>query len=106
MNIGWMYFVGAMILSFAANYLLKSSKGFEHMVLGGIAVFLLLFTNVLWGLSIKTLPMSTLYALWSGLGVLVIVLMDVFIFNEPMSALRLTFIAMVVVGAIGLKVIT
>lgn len=52
--------------------------------------------------AIKTLPMGTAYAIWTGIGALGAVLAG--IFNEPKDAMRLVFAGFILIGIIGLKI--
>jgi small multidrug resistance pump len=53
--------------------------------------------------SLKVIPVGVAYAIWSGVGTATIVLMGVVIFKEPITAVKVVCIAMIVVGAVGLN---
>jgi len=58
------------------------------------------------GLLIKatqTIPMGTAYAVWTGIGAVGTVLMGIFVFKEPVSAIRIFFIITLILSVIGLK---
>jgi quaternary ammonium compound-resistance protein SugE len=57
------------------------------------------------GISLKTLPVGTAYAVWTGIGTTGTALLGIYLFGEPATALRLTFIGLIVVGIIGLNVV-
>ncbi|MEE0435972.1 MAG: multidrug efflux SMR transporter [Peptococcaceae bacterium] len=82
---------------------MKLSHGFTvHFytaltIIGMIASFFLL-SHVM-----KTLPMGTAYAIWTGIGALGSVIVGMLLFKEPMFPLRALFVGMVIVGLIGLK---
>ncbi|WP_075983438.1 DMT family transporter [Bacillus massilinigeriensis] len=61
---------------------------------------------VLLHLSLKTLPMGTVYAIWTGLGVALGTIIGMIFYGESRSWKRLVFIAMIVCSAIGLKMTT
>ena len=61
---------------------------------------------VLLALALRTLPLGTGYAVWTGIGTIGTVIFGIIVFSEPTNALRLGCIAMIVVGIIGLKLIT
>lgn len=86
----------------------KASKsvGFEKGLwsLGtvcAIALSLYIVTKVL-----KTLPIGTAYAVWTGIGAVGTVLIGIFFFKEPASFGRLFFISTLVISIIGLKVVS
>lgn len=66
-----------------------------------IALSLYLVTKVL-----KTLPIGTAYAVWTGIGAVGTVLMGILFFKEPASFGRLFFISTLIVSIIGLKVVS
>ena len=51
----------------------------------------------------KVLPLGTSYAIWTGIGALGAVVVGVVIFHESLSPARLLFVALLLVGIIGLK---
>lgn len=57
-------------------------------------------------LALRTLPLGTGYAVWTGIGTIGTVIFGIMVFDEPTNALRLACIAMIVGGIIGLKLIT
>lgn len=83
---------------------MKLSDGFTKlwptvwMVLGMLASFFFLSRAV------RTLPMGTAYAVWTGIGALGAVLVGILLFREPVTAPRLLFIALLLIGIIGLKI--
>ena len=58
------------------------------------------------GLSLKAIPVGVAYAIWSGAGAVLIALIGILWFHEAAAPLRLFFIAMIVIGAIGLNLTT
>ena len=53
--------------------------------------------------AVKSLPMGTAYAIWTGIGALGAVIVGVVLFKEPVTLVRLFFVAMLLTGIIGLK---
>jgi paired small multidrug resistance pump len=53
----------------------------------------------------KSLPVGTVYAVFTGLGTAGVILVDVFIFGESLSLKKLAFVLLIVIGAVGLKMI-
>ncbi len=58
------------------------------------------------GLALKTLPIGTAYAIWTGIGTVGAALLGVFLFGESASAVRLGCIGLIVAGIVGLKLAT
>jgi quaternary ammonium compound-resistance protein SugE len=55
------------------------------------------------GLALRSLPLGTAYAVWTGVGTVGTVLLGIALFGEPTSAVRLGCIALIVAGIAGLK---
>ena len=56
--------------------------------------------------SFETIPMGTAYACWTAIGAIGVIIIGMLFLNESTSFLRLGFIAMVLIGIIGLKLTT
>ncbi|WP_340401880.1 multidrug efflux SMR transporter [Paenibacillus sp. FSL H8-0079] len=57
-------------------------------------------------LAMKTLPMGTAYAVWTGIGASGGAILGMVFYGEPRNALRIVFIAMVLGSAVGLKLVS
>ena len=60
---------------------------------------------VLLGFAMKTLPLGTAYAVWTGIGTAGTVIVGMVLFHEPATALRLGAIGLILIGGVGLKLI-
>ncbi|MDO0825292.1 quaternary ammonium compound efflux SMR transporter SugE [Desulfosporosinus nitroreducens] len=99
----WIYLVIAGVFEVIWAIGLKYSHGFTKLfpsliTLGGMVVSFYLLS-----LAIKSLPIGTAYAIWTGIGALGVVLIGIFLFNEPANILRILFLCLIMVGIIGLK---
>lgn len=56
--------------------------------------------------AVQTLPIGTAYAVWTGIGSSVTVLLRIFIFKEPATFLRLFFLSTLIGSIIGLKAVS
>ena len=54
----------------------------------------------------RSLPIGTAYAVWTGIGAAGTALLGIYLFGEPATALRLGCIALIVAGIVGLKLVT
>ena len=61
---------------------------------------------LLLGLALKTLPIGTAYAVWTGIGAVGTALLGIYLFDEPATAARLASIGLIVSGIVGLKLVT
>ena len=85
---------------------LKYTDGFTRLVPTLATVAAMVVSLALLGLAVRALPVGTAYAVWTGIGTVGTVLLGMFLFSEPADLPRLLFIAMIVVGIIGLKIVT
>jgi quaternary ammonium compound-resistance protein SugE len=102
----WIVLLLAGVLEIGWAVGLKYTDGFSRLwpsvaTIGAMVVSLLLL-----GLAVRTLPIGTAYAVWTGIGTVGTVLLGMALFGEPASPLRLAFIAMIIAGIIGLKLVT
>jgi quaternary ammonium compound-resistance protein SugE len=61
---------------------------------------------VLLGIALKTLPLGTAYAIWTGIGTVGTAILGMYLFGESAAALRLVCIGLIVAGIVGLKLVT
>jgi quaternary ammonium compound-resistance protein SugE len=85
---------------------LKYTDGFTRLVPTIATVAAMAVSLGLLGVAVRVLPVGTAYAVWTGIGTVGTVLLGVVLFAEPADAIRLGFIAMIVVGIVGLKIVT
>ena len=82
---------------------LKYTDGFTKPLPTALTAASMLVSIVLLGLAVKTLPMGTAYAVWTGIGTVGTVILGIVLFAEPATAMRLGCIALIVTGILGLK---
>jgi quaternary ammonium compound-resistance protein SugE len=58
------------------------------------------------GLALRTLPVGTAYAVWTGVGTIGTALLGMALFNESADLMRLACIGLIVAGILGLKLVT
>lgn len=98
----WLALAGVLEIVFALS--LKFNGGFTKLwptvvtAVAGAASFYILT------LAIKTLPIGTAYAVWTGIGVVGVAIAGVLLFEEPAGWLRLASISLVLAGIVGLKI--
>jgi quaternary ammonium compound-resistance protein SugE len=85
---------------------LKYTEGFTRLwPTIGTAVALTASMGLL-GVALRTLPLGTAYAVWTGIGSVGTAVLGIVLFREPATAMRLTCIALIVAGIVGLKFAT
>lgn len=102
----WMYLGMAIALEVAGTFLLKFSNGFEKWHWGALSI--LCYSACFWVLApaMKVLPLGVVYAIWSGVGIVAAALIGVYAFDERLGAIQYFFIALVLIGAVGLNLST
>ncbi len=82
---------------------LKLSDGFTRPLAASVTVAALILSMIFMALSLKSIPMGTAYAIWTGIGAVGTAVLGMVIFGEPRHAIRLACIALIVIGIAGLK---
>jgi len=82
---------------------LKYTDGFTRLWPSVGTVVAMVVSVVLLGWSMRTLPVGTAYAVWTGIGAVGTVLLGLVLFDEPATAARLGCVALIVAGIVGLK---
>ena len=82
---------------------LKYSNAFRNPIPAALCVVSMILSMWLLSIAIRTIPMGTAYAIWTGIGAVGSVVAGIVLFGEPAAALRMLSAALIVVGIIGLK---
>lgn len=82
---------------------LKYTEGFTRLWPTVWTAFALAVSMGLLGVALKTLPVGTAYAVWTGIGAVGTAILGMILFSEPATAGRLVCIGLIVSGIIGLK---
>lgn len=82
---------------------LKYTEGFTRLwpTVGTAAA--MIGSMALLGVALRTLPLGTAYAAWTGIGTVGTAILGIVLFEEPATAMRLACIALIVAGIVGLK---
>lgn len=100
----WLLLAGAIIFEVAGTTSMKLANGFEHR-LPAILVFVFYALSFsLMMVALKQIELSIAYAIWAGAGTALIAMIGVAWFGEPVTAVKLVSLVLIVVGVIGLKV--
>lgn len=99
----WLFLFIAGLFEIAWAVGLKYTAGFTRLwpsVGTGVA---LIASMALLGLALRTLPLGTAYAVWTGIGSVGTAVLGIILFREPATAMRLVCIGLIVAGIVGLK---
>jgi quaternary ammonium compound-resistance protein SugE len=100
---GWLllFAAGCSEIIFALS--LKYNEGFSKLWPSVVTCFSGAGSFYLLMLSLKSLPLGTAYAVWTGMGAVGVAIIGIFLFKESSDWIRLTSIMMIVIGIVGLK---
>ena len=82
---------------------LKYTEGFTRLWPSVGTVAAMVVSVVLLGWAMRSLPVGTAYAVWTGIGAVGTVLLGILLFQEPATVARLLCVAMILGGIVGLK---
>ncbi|HWM82622.1 MAG TPA: quaternary ammonium compound efflux SMR transporter SugE [Pseudolabrys sp.] len=102
----WVYLCIAGLFEIGWAIGLKYTDGFTRLVPSLLTGISMVVSVVLLGLALKTLPVGTGYAVWTGIGAVGTAILGIWLFAEPATALRLGSIGLILAGLIGLKLAT
>ena len=99
----YLYLALAIVGELIGSSLLKASEGFSKLfpTIGLIIAFVGCFFFL--SLSLKTLPLNTAYAIWSGLGVVMTTIISVLIWKEKINMASIAGIILILVGVVILN---
>lgn len=85
---------------------LKYSQGFTKLVPSIFTIVGMIASFYFLSLALKNLPLGTAYAIWTGIGTVGTVVLGIILFKEPFDIIRLICIGLIVVGIVGLKIVS
>lgn len=102
----WILLLGAIALEVVSTSLLNASQGMTRLAYGvpamagyGVCFWLLAFT-------MTRIPMGVVYAVWSGVGIVAIAAIGWVVFRQSFTLAQAGFMALILIGAIGLNLTT
>ena len=99
----WFYLVIAGLFEVCWAIGLKYTEGFSRLWPSLATIAAMIISLGFLGLALKTLPVGTAYAIWTGVGAVGTAALGIYLFAEPATAMRLACIALIVAGIVGLK---
>jgi quaternary ammonium compound-resistance protein SugE len=85
---------------------LKYTEGFSRLWPSVGTVASMIVSLGLLGLALRTLPLGTAYAIWTGVGTVGTALLGIMLFHEAADPIRLVCIGLILAGIVGLKLVT
>jgi quaternary ammonium compound-resistance protein SugE len=102
----WIILVVAGLFEIVWAIGLKYSEGFSRPLPSVITVVSMVISVVLLAVALRTLPVGTAYAVWTGIGAAGTAVVGMLVLGEPAEVLRLVCIGLIVAGVIGLRLVS
>ena len=102
----WIVLFVAGVLEIGWAVGLKYTEGFTRLWPTVATVSAMAVSLALLGVAVRTLPLGTAYAIWTGIGAVGTAVLGIVLFKEPADAARLVCIGLIVAGFIGLKLVS
>ena len=99
----WVFLVIASLMELVWATALKESDGLTKPWPTALGLAVALLSVVVLSLSLRTLPVGTAYAVFTGLGAIGVAAVGMAVFGESASPARLAFLALIIVGVVGLQ---
>ena len=102
----WMFLFIAGLFEISWAVGLKFSHGFTQIIPSILTIVGMIASFYFLALALKNLPLGAAYAIWTGIGTIGTVIFGIVLFKEPVTAMRILCILLIVSGITGLKLIT
>ncbi|BEP48104.1 MULTISPECIES: quaternary ammonium compound efflux SMR transporter SugE [Variovorax] len=99
----WIVLLVAGLLEMGWAIGLKYTEGFTRFWPSVGTAISMVLSVVLLGWAMRSLPVGTAYAVWTGIGAVGTVILGIVLFHEPANAARLICVGLIVAGILGLK---
>ena len=99
----WLYLTIAGALEIVWAIGLKYTEGFTRLVPSIITILAMIASMWFLAIALRTIPVGTGYAVWTGIGAVGTAILGIVLFAEPATAARLACIGLIVAGILGLK---
>lgn len=102
----WILLVIAGLLEVAWAYAMKQSNGFTKLTPSILTIGLMMISFGLLSYCMKTLPLGTAYAIWTGIGAVGAFIVGILVLGEAITIMRIVSVSLIILGLIGLKLAT
>jgi quaternary ammonium compound-resistance protein SugE len=97
----WLTLAGLLEIVWAVG--LKYTDGFTRILPSAITAAAMIASVYFLALAVRTIPIGTSYAVWTGIGAVGVAILGMILFGEPKTLLRMGSIALIITGIVGLK---
>ncbi|WEK50471.1 MAG: quaternary ammonium compound efflux SMR transporter SugE [Candidatus Kaistia colombiensis] len=100
----WIYLVLAGVFEVVWASTMKYSDGFTKLTPSIITIVAMIVSFGLLAVAMKSLPLGTAYAIWTGIGAVGAFCVGIFVLGEAATLLRIASVAFIILGLVGLKI--
>lgn len=101
----WVYLLIAGICEVGWAIGLKYTEGFTRIVPSVLTLITMGASILFLSVALKSIPIGTAYAVWTGIGATGTALLGIYLFHEPANTARVVSIALIVIGVVGLRLL-
>lgn len=102
-SMAWLILLAAGLLEIVWSVSMKASAGFSRVPLTILTIAAAWASFILLGIAMKSLPVGSAYAVWTGIGAIGAAILGIVLFDEPVTAARIGCIGLIVAGILGLR---
>jgi quaternary ammonium compound-resistance protein SugE len=100
----WIYLFIAGLFEIGWAVGLKYTAGFTRLWPSVVTIVTMILSFYFLSSAVKTIPIGTAYAIWTGIGAVGTAILGIILFGESKELVRLFFIMLIVIGIVGLKI--
>ncbi len=102
----WIYLILAGLFECGWAIGLKYTEGFTRLTPSLLTVAAMAISFLLLSTAMKTIPVGTAYAVWTGIGAVGVAILGMILFGESRDILRIISLMLIICGIIGLKLVS
>lgn len=102
----WIYLAVAGLFECAWAIGLKYTDGFTKLVPSLLTISAMIVSLWLLSVAMKTIPIGTAYAVWTGIGAVGVAIVGMFLFGESRDIMRLICLLLIISGLVGLRLVS
>lgn len=104
MEMAWIYLTAAILFEVVGTVSMKLSHGFTKVIPSVLMIIFYLLAFTCLNFTLKTIPVSVAYAIWSGVGTAAIAVIGYVAFKETLTVMKVTAIILIIVGVALLNI--
>src|SRR3954470_1611332 len=101
----WIWLTVAGLLEVVWAVGLKYTEGFTRLLLSAVSAVAMMASVYCLAVAVRTIPIGTGYAVWTGIGAVGVAILGMLLFGEPRTVLRIGSIGLIITGIVGLKAV-